>query len=299
MNNNNNLSGGICPKGVLSSIASNSISESEIEQTIIVNDSVPINKLDELKSTSEKWYIQSRTDKYRAIGYAYVWFHAAKGNPAYLEQAFENLPKHSANADYLNSLKHCLNITNKKQASSLTKYAKVMRIVDQKLGVDGIDFSAAGEFVEKIVDLITTNGGLDKMAEEVEGNAPRKTTVDDGEESDDGDENADEAEPTEGGAEPDTSGNVVSIETAKSRRPKATGEYFDTQMREYLKATPVASFKACGVENSTSGLVIAVGVQDGDSINVVDLLADPDVLKAVIKATASIRSNADYAQGQS
>lgn len=309
MKNINNISGKISPKNksLFDRVVDEAISESEIEQTVSINESVPTKKLDELKSTSEKCYLQSRVQKYKAIGYAYVWFHAAKGNPAYLEQSFEKFPKRSSNADYLNALKHCFNITDNQQASSLTKYAKVMRVVEQRLGVDGIDFSAANQFIEKVVELITTNGGLDKVAEEVELYAPRKTTVDDyqsggsvddGGESDDADENADEAEPTEDEPEPTVSGNVVSIEAAKPRRPKATGEFFDTRMREYLKTKPVASFKALEAVKSTNGLVIAVGVQNGDTINVVDVLVDPDVLKAVIKAIASAGSDVDSAQGQ-
>lgn len=312
MENNNNKTGQAKPASLLDSVVDGPISDSEISQTVTVEESISTDKLNELKSQSEQCYLQSRTEKYRALGYAYIWYHAAQRNPGYLEQAFQGFTSRSSNSGYLNAVKHCFNATGDKQASSLTKYAKVLQVVENKLGIDALDFSNVDEFVNTVVELITSSGGLDKTSEAVELYTPRKTTPaneqgsrqsgepdDHDEEFDVGGENLDEEEPAEGQPQPELSGNVVSIKAAKASRPKVSGEYVDNQMREYLDAKPVASFKADEAVKSISGLVIAVGVQDGDTINVVDLLAAPDVLTAVIKATASARGDVDSAQGQS
>lgn|GEM_PF-4406397 len=287
------------PNGVINQMVEAATSDSEIEQTIQFSEGKQSDELERLKEQSGRCYLQSRVERYKAIGYAYVWLYTAMSNTQYIEKAFEGMTARSPNANYLNSLKYCFNIDDDSKASTLSKYAKVMSFVEDKIGRHIIDAADPDQFVEKIVDLITENGGVDKIAEDI---ALNKKSVSSGsivsiEQEQHGDDEGDsELECDSPSANEDESPLTESVTTVE--KPKLTREYFDGKMREYVASKPIASFTpAENVKSTTTGLVVMVGVADGSAINVVELLPDDDVLKALIKARAISRSSSSPSQG--
>lgn len=303
-NMNNNKKAQQCtPNGVINQMVKTVTSDSEIEQTIQFSEGKQSDELERLKKQSGRCYLQSRIERYKAIGYAYVWLYAAMSNAQYIDKAFEGMTARSPNANYLNSLKYCFNIDGDRKASTLSKYAKVMSFVEEKIGRH-IDAADSDQFVEKIVDLITENGGVDKIAEDI---ALNKKSVSSGsivsiEQEQHGDDEGDsELECDSPSANEDESPLTESVTHVENpcQKPKLTREYFDGKMREYVASKPIASFTPTeNVKSTTTGLVVMVGVAKGSAINVVELLPDDDVLKALIKARAISRSSSLPSQGR-
>ena len=183
----------------------------------------------------------------------------------------------------------------------MSKYAKVMSFVEEKIGCN-IDAADSDQFVGKIVDLITENGGVDKIAENI---ALNKKSVGSGsiasveEEQEGCDEGDGELECESSSANEEESLLTESVTPVENpcQKPKLTREYFDGKMREYVASKPIASFTpAENVTSTTTGLVVMVGVANGSAINVVELLPDDDVLKALIKARAISQVSSSLSQ---
>jgi hypothetical protein len=299
--NNNKKAQQCTPNGVINQMVKTATSDSEIEHTFQLSESKQSDELERLKEQSGRCYLQSRVERYKAIGYAYVWLYTAMSNTQYIEKAFEGMTTRSPNANYLNSLKYCFNIDDDRKASTLSKYAKVMSFVEEKIGCN-IDAADSDQFVGKIVDLITENGGVDKIAENI---ALNKKSVGSGsiasveEEQEGCDEGDGELECESSSANEEESLLTESVTPVENpcQKPKLTREYFDGKMREYVASKPIASFTpAENVTSTTTGLVVMVGVANGSAINVVELLPDDDVLKALIKARAISQVSSSLSQ---
>lgn len=307
-NNKNNKPQASDKTGVIGSLVTPSNSFNEFEHTESVPDFVSDNHLEQLKNQSSQFYLQSHVQKYKAIGYAYVWYHAAKGNQAYLEKAFQGMTEKSSNWCYVNTIKFCLNLTSDQQASSITKYAKVMKYIESKLGSD-VDASTADQFVENIVAEIEECGGLGKAGSGFELYKPRNensnskvvdaslekpNNVDD--DAADEEQDIGEPSPTENIVESAGGINVPISNTTKRTGPKITREYVDSKIRQYVDGESLASFTYKEVvEVEGSGLVVMVGMARGNCIDVVRVLANDDILEALIKAEVKLGSE----QGES
>lgn len=139
------------------------ISESEVDQQILIPNSLTEVQLNQLQKKASRKFKSSRSALYESLALSYFWYQAAKSNPKYLETCFEGFAKATNEARYRNSIKFCLGIEEGKQASSVSKYARCLLHAEQQLGSE-TDFSEEVAFVEKFVSAIESAGGLDAIA---------------------------------------------------------------------------------------------------------------------------------------
>lgn len=284
----------------ISSMITPPVSESESEAMVITTDIRTSWQLDKLKERSHQCYMQSNIELYRAIGYAYIWFHRAKTNSAYLDKAFDGLSGRSSNGLYLKTVKYCFGISDDRQASSVSKYAKAMMCIEEQLGF-GADAESTDQFVDEVVELISSGGGVDKFAGGISLN--KSCSAPDTVFSHAADTAVDEdvvETPVEVLTNTCTNEAAKATDVVENNSPgkplnqaqKLTREYFDIKKREYVASSSLGSFKfPQSITTEKSGLVVMVGVVDGSSVNVVEVLPNDDVLEALIKAEAK-RSSA-------
>jgi len=252
--------------GVIDSLVDVSISDNEIKAMVKVPNDVGSDELETIKGQANTCYMQSRKEKYKAIAYAYIWYHTAKQNPKYLQQAITSVSgtDRSPNSHYINTVKYCFGI-KPEQASSMTKYGKVMQLIENKLGGDIDDIDA---FVDAIVAMIQTEGGLDKCACTLAVYSSAKKEAE-----------AVSPEGLDTGADDGKGGG-----NSKQKMPKISRDYIDLQMRKYVDKTPLASFTCSNSpEKSATGLVVMVGRINKGQIDVVEVAVNDDVIEHLIK----------------
>lgn len=271
-NNNKQSSSPTTSTGVISTMVTHSISESEIEMGISVPNSIKKSELDVIKGNANNCFIQSLTQKYKAIAYAYIWYHKAKHNTKYLEQEMAKMDctHKSKNAHYLNALKCCFSIKGTYKASSVSQYAKVMQFIEEKFGSD-IDHVDIEQHVDDIAKAIKAGGGLEQCASNVTRDKPRNNTK---REVVGKDKPAANTSDADGG--PST--------TKKPDTPKKSKDYIDLKMREYAGKAPLGSFSfSKSIEKSATGLVVMVGRINKGQVDVVHISADDNAIERLIK----------------
>lgn len=144
--------------------ATNATSDYEVEQGKAV--ALTKGQLDELKDNSAECYLRSRTDLYKAIGYAYVWCQLAKQNKDYYKKAYKDSTGRSVNDEYLHATRVCLNVPGTKFSPSISKYAKVMLFIEDELGTK-VSHGGVEKFVDDVAAALKNAGGIDEIASKI------------------------------------------------------------------------------------------------------------------------------------
>lgn len=216
---------------------------------IEVDDYVDTKQYDLIKKNALTAYTTGRDSSYRAMALAYMWYELAKDDKKYMAVVFDKMRTNTPLNMYTNTIKCCFNLDRNSQASTISKYARVLGYISEHNSIAINEQTDDDDFAKQTAKIIADGGGLDACAKAYNSGDGSSTTT-------------------------------------KASRTRMTTEDVSRAMKSYkdTERKVVGNFDYNeDLEETSGGLVVMIGRVDANSIDVLDIITSNEVIEHVIR----------------